>query len=46
MQGGFCVYDVVREEDGEGLVAYEFFCHEDGVAETEGFGLAGEGDLG
>ncbi len=40
------VDDVVGEEDGEGFVADELFGHEDGVAEAEGFGLAGVGDLG
>ena len=44
--GGFGVDDVVGEQDGEGLVADELFGHEDGVAEAEGLGLAGEGDLG
>jgi hypothetical protein len=42
----FGVDDVVGEEDGEGLVADELFGHEDGVAEAEGFGLAGVGDAG
>ena len=40
------VYDVVRKEDGEGLVVDELFGHEDGVAEAEGFGLSGVGDAG
>ena len=40
------VDDVVGEEDAEGLVADELLGHEDGVAEAEGFGLAGVGDLG
>ena len=40
------VDDVVGEEDGEGLVADDLFGHEDGVAEAEGFGLAGVGDAG
>ena len=35
------VDDVVGEEDGEGLVADDLLGHEDGVAEAEGFGLAG-----
>ena len=44
--GGGGVYDVVGEEDGEGLVADDLFGHEDGVAEAEGFGLADVDDLG
>ena len=40
------VDDVVGEQDCEGLVADELLGHEDGVAEAEGLGLAGEGDLG
>ena len=40
------VDDVVGEEDGEGFVADDLFGHEDGVAEAEGFGLAGVGDRG
>ena len=39
------VDDVVGEQDGEGFVADELFGHEDGVAEAEGLGLAGVGDL-
>lgn len=39
------VDDVVREEDGEGLVADELLGHEDGVSEAERFGLADVGDL-
>ena len=46
MQGTGGVDDVVGEEDGEGFVADEFFGHENGVAEAEGLGLAGVGDLG
>ncbi len=44
--GDVGVDDVVGEEDGEGLVADDLLGHEDGVAEAERLGLAGDGDLG
>ena len=44
--GDFGVDDVVGENDSEGLVAYQFFGAENGVAEAERLVLANVADAG